>query len=268
MSSSKHTNRGVVTGGCMVSELVLGGIFMENLKMEKQRTGRNYGELAKTAVRQGFRGTHAGLIPWGVVMGFGKGFVLGGSMSAIQGAQKRVGWTGGCADIASGVGSGAIQGAALTPMMLARTIVNENVTSKTAQTGIVPVFKEMLNRGIMTGGTSVIGRQAGNWGCRLMFMSLMSNEDDSKFAKLSKAFVSGVGTATLTLPIDTLIPITQSGEAKSYHGGKWGYVRNMLARDGVSILCRGYVMRCLYVGYHTVWAVGVCDIVSSLLNKP
>ena len=76
--------KGFVSGGCIVAEMALGGIFMENLKMEKQRTSKPYYTLAKNTLKQGIRGFEAGLFPWGVTIGFTKGTVLGWSHSHIK----------------------------------------------------------------------------------------------------------------------------------------------------------------------------------------
>ena len=73
-----------VSGLSIVSEMTLGGLFMENLKMEKQRTSKPYPVLAKNVLRQGLKGIEAGLIPWGVTIGMAKGLSLGWSHSVIN----------------------------------------------------------------------------------------------------------------------------------------------------------------------------------------
>ena len=48
--------KAIISGGCVLTEMSLGGIFMENLKMEKQRTSLGYPVIARNLLGQGLKG--------------------------------------------------------------------------------------------------------------------------------------------------------------------------------------------------------------------
>ena len=54
-----------------------GHLFMENIKMEKQRTNNSYYSIYKKFYKRGFNGYISGFFPWGILLAFGKGFIVG-----------------------------------------------------------------------------------------------------------------------------------------------------------------------------------------------
>lgn len=124
--------------------------------MEKQRTNLPYSTLIGRVGRQGLAGFEAGLWPWGVVLGLTKGTVLGGALvrsppppranwvelvrlselrrltmapRGSQGTSQNLLRSAGCSDrttkVASGFMAGAVQGVFMSPILLARTRVNQ-----------------------------------------------------------------------------------------------------------------------------------------------
>ena len=57
--------KGAITGGTVIAEMLLGGLFLENLKMQKQLLAQPYPTVARTMLRAGLGGFWAGFWPWG-----------------------------------------------------------------------------------------------------------------------------------------------------------------------------------------------------------
>eukprot|EP00121_Abeoforma_whisleri_P016621 Awhi_evm1s15242 len=68
----KPLKKAAITGVAVLLEMSSGGLFMENVKMEKQRTSEPYPKIIRNVLSQGVRGFEAGLWPWGVVLGLTK----------------------------------------------------------------------------------------------------------------------------------------------------------------------------------------------------
>lgn len=50
----------IITGTAVVAEMASGGLFLENVKMEKQRTSLPYPTLMRQILSQGIKGFEAG----------------------------------------------------------------------------------------------------------------------------------------------------------------------------------------------------------------
>ena len=289
--STKNINpniKGFISGGCIIGEMILGGLFMENLK---QRTSKPYYSLASNTLKQGIRGFEAGLLPWGVAIGFTKGTVLGWSHSYIKNICYRKDISSNTTAYISGFGSGAVQGAFISPLMLARTRINESITQRGLNNQIKTGWKNDLkmssgilysvvkNEGITSlfkGMPVMIARRSIDWGLRFSIKnsldlqlklykssSAKGRSQLNNYEKLATSFASGVISSAFTMPLDRMIPIMQSSS-------KDGIIKTMktnLANEGFGTLFRGYGMRSIHTGWHTTFAIFVADYVYDVINK-
>ena len=126
--------KALITGPAVLLEMLTGGLFMENLKMEKQRTSHPYYTIARRTLNQGLRGFWAGFMPWGFTLGMAKGTVLGGARSGFLNLfSNHTSMTAGQADVASGFCAGGVQGIFMSPILLARTKVNQHLADRAIQ---------------------------------------------------------------------------------------------------------------------------------------
>eukprot|EP00124_Ichthyophonus_hoferi_P001347 Ihof_evm9s67 gene=Ihof_evmTU9s67 len=225
--------KAAITGGAVLLEMTSGGLFMENIKMEKQRTSRPYPKIVKNMLSQGIRGYEAGLWPWGFVLGLTKGSVLGGAKAKFDALGRYYGLNKKTADLVAGFGAGAVQGLFMSPILLARTRVNQNLIDRAmAGNKQLSVSEEMrlssriLNdaikkEGIMmltTGMATCIFKRSMDWGTRYLFINLIRAKlQDSKGGlaltdteKLYTSYLGGAASVTVTQPIDRLMPILQA----------------------------------------------------------
>merc|ERR1719411_393942 len=120
--------KGAITGGTVIAEMLLGGLFLENLKMQKQLLAQPYPTVARTMLRAGLGGFWAGFLPWGAALGLSKGIVLGSAKAFWQNvflnytnvSEDNI-------DFYSGTLAGACQAFVMGPTLLARTRVNEGL---------------------------------------------------------------------------------------------------------------------------------------------
>ena len=260
------------SGTAIICEMTTGGLFMENLKMEKQRTSKPYPFLAKRVLSQGIKGFEAGLLPWGVTVGLTKGMALGWSHSVIKNKCNKYGLSENVTGNISGFGSGAFQGFCIAPLQLARIRVNEVVASrpkagtwreeiKMSATVLNDVVKKNGIGSLFTGiGTTMIKRSF-DWGLRFGIKSQLDKQlqkydiGNSHMANIGAAFASGTMSAFITMPIDRTIPLLQSSKG----GNFFSLLKQKIAKEGYSTLFRGYGIRAISTGYHTTFALFVSD---------
>ena len=85
MTNNKNNIRtGFITGSSVICCMLSGQLLLENIKMEKQRTSLAYPRIAKNLISQGSKGYLSGFLPWGIMLGFGKGFVVGSVSSKVK----------------------------------------------------------------------------------------------------------------------------------------------------------------------------------------
>eukprot|EP01135_Chromosphaera_perkinsii_P000493 Nk52_evm47s96 gene=Nk52_evmTU47s96 len=279
-----------ITGFAVIAEMVTGGLFMENVKMEKQRTSLPYPVLMKRILGQGFRGFEAGLWPWGVVLGLTKGTVLGGSKVEIYHRCQQFGLSKKNSQYVSGFGAGAVQGAFMSPILLARTRVNQSLTERAAAGKVdTSVFAEMklsqqvISNAIRKEGFMVItqgmgvcvAKRALDWGSRFVFLQLIHDQmlrskgevgnpkalNDAE--RLGASFFAGALSVVVTVPIDRFMPLLQASDRKES-------VMREFARkvhtEGYSTVFRGWFMRTVHTGYHTMFAIFIADKIYAYLS--
>lgn len=276
--------KAAVTGGSVVLEMLSGGLAMENLKMEKQRTSLPYPVLARRVVAAGPSGWVAGFLPWAGLLGLTKGSVLGGARSALLKVLDNAGVEKGRADLISGFGAGAVQGVFMSPILLARTRVNQSLTERAAAAGgkrLTTSFVQetrisfnILNEAVRaegigmlaTGMHVMVAKRALDWGTRFIIIRKYKeafrglNADNaplSSMQQLSASFLGGATSCAITMPVDRMMPILQQSRPDSQTMAQ--FLRAKIASEGLGTLQRGFAMRALHTGYHTTFAVFVAD---------
>ena len=262
------------SGLAVVCEAATGGLFMENLKMEKQRTSQPYPVIVKRVLGQGIKGFEAGLIPWGITVGMSKGTALGLSHAMIKNKCNEYELSKTMTTNVAGFGSGAFQGACISPLMLARSRVNEVISSR-PKAGTwreeIRMSGTILNNAIKKDGVgslfngmgATIAKRSFDWGLRFNIKSIIDAQlqkhdiKNTTFVGIGSAFASGTLSAFITMPIDRTIPLLQS----SAGGNFFTALKQKIAKEGYGTLFRGYGIRAINTGYHTTFAIFVADII-------
>jgi len=283
IKTENATQKAAITGVAVICEMLTGGLFLENVKMEKQRTSDGYGPIMSRTLRQGLRGFWAGFWPWGCVLGLSKGTVLGGARAFFLNRFLALEWSKGSADIASGFCAGGVQGIFMSPILLARTRVNRFLTERIQSSGQqrieTSLFEEMrlsttiLNRAVQEEGVMVLCKGMGtmvpkrmlDWGTRFLFMKGLRDAlyqqkgKDYKMTELEDlgiAFVGGTASVAITMPVDRLMPVIQGIDRGQ---SAFKVLQGKFRTEGFSTLFRGGIIRAVHCGWHTTWAIYVSN---------
>lgn len=273
-------NKGLFTGISVISEMLLGGIFLENIKIEKQRTSLPYPIIYRNILKNGIYGFYAGFIPWGFALGFGKGFVLGSSKTKITNICKKYNIDNNYTNIISGFGAGAFQGMYNSPLALAKTRINKNMNTQIIKLNFINHIKyssSILNSSIKNEGFKVLLsgmpqmmlKRSLDWGTRFYFIDKIQlyfkNNNDHLTDKhiIASSFIGGSLSVLLTMPIDRLLPVIQSNTSNKNISC---IIKNKIKDEGIITLFRGWRIRTLQTGWHTTFAIFIADKLYNLYN--
>ena len=277
--------KAAVTSACTLVEQATGGLFLENMKMERQRTSLPYTKLVRDTLRQGIAGFEAGLWPWGVILSVTKGAVLGYSRAKLMRAcETHTHWSASTISIASGFGAGAIQGACMSPVILAIVRVNKALSEKTARGVKVDWMSELKlsahvlrhavrqegPRVLLSGMGPFVVKRSIDWGVRFACIEAVQSSYVAKTGrpptssqKLNAILTGAFVSVFVSMPLDRIIPVLQGGSNQS----PLAALRTKLKAEGASTLFRGAVFRCLQTGWHTVFTLFVADAVMDAILK-
>eukprot|EP01083_Nonionella_stella_P140206 429367_1 len=286
------TVKGIITGGTVIAEMLMGGLFLENLKMQKQLLAQPYPTVARTMLRAGLGGFWAGFWPWGAALGVSKGIVLGSAKAFWQNVfLNHTNVSHDSIELYSGTLAGACQGIVMGPTLLARTRVNEGLRLRMEagleSKGVMGEFgisMSILNDAIKRDGfkTLTIGlptmvlKRSLDWGCRFFMMGIVkeqwrkakSNPDEGLKAweRLVSTFIGSGSSVLILQPLDKLMPVIQADR-----GGKsvMDLLRVQIANKGyIQCFWGGTGIRLVHIGWHTSWAIFVAqEIYNSLYHK-
>lgn len=268
--------KGMCSGTSVLMEMGSLGLFLENVKLEKQRTSKPYPIIMKNLLNQGLKGYWSGFVPWGVSLGFSKGFILGYSKKYFDDLYGKK-LTPYYANILAGISAGGIQGAFMSPLLLARTRVNQHMMEriknnpylKSSMIQEMKISSQILNnelkregfKFIFTGMPVMIFKRCLDWGSRFFIMGIVREnimrikkiDKLNDFDKIWTAYFSGILSVSFCQPIDRLMPIIQQ---KSNDGlGIMARIANKIKTEGILTMYRGWGIRSIQTGWHTMFAV-------------
>jgi len=296
-SSSSEFISAIAGGTAVIAHAALGGLFIENVKLEKQRLYKNesYFKISARLLRQGPAGFLAGFWPWGCLLAAVRGSVLSSSRKFFGSKFRNFDATRAHADDLAGFCAGAMQGLATSPILLARVRVLQSIAER-SQASIAKGGSEIVCQGlrdemrlsshilseaIRTEGVSVLTRgmatmgvkRAFDWGTRFYLIDwtrdlLKTATGQSKLnhgQTLLTDFVGGALSCLFTNPLDRLMPVIQQAGMKGQ--GTISVLMGLLKREGVITLWRGFAFRAVHSGYHTMFAVHVADSLATVLSS-
>mmetsp|Transcript_1145 Transcript_1145/g.1599 ORF Transcript_1145/g.1599 Transcript_1145/m.1599 type:complete len:286 (+) Transcript_1145:107-964(+) len=273
------------------STMVAGGLeplcfgkFTENLKMEKQRTGKPYPQIVRMFASRGIPGIMAGAVPWGVLLGASKGlfFGLGKACgdailpSNIQGKQRAV---------AMGGFAGAFQGVGIAPFLLASTRVNQAIAQGNSEATSLAYSFRILGNVIRTEGMQAITRGMGtnafkralDWVVRFYIRETLTEPIKAKKAKSLKpgekvklsdldklwtSLAAGGISVYVSTPLDRLLPLLQQRDSSK---STLTLLREQF-KGGLPKLYAGAVARSAHAALHVCFLMFVGDKIKQLFN--
>ncbi|ETO07168.1 hypothetical protein RFI_30225 [Reticulomyxa filosa] len=181
----------------------------------------------------------------------------------------------------------------MSPILLARTRVNQYLTERAAAEGHIKTsfFREMsismsiLNKelhakGISTlfiGMPAMVFKRSIDWGSRFLLMRWLRhayfdyNGFDSKrklndMEELAIAFGGGTLSVFVTMPIDRLMPILQAA-GRTKDATIWSITIQKFRAEGLGTLQRGLVFRTIHCGWHTSFAIFLSQKIYNIIDQ-
>ena len=247
---------------CQIS----GHLLFDNMKMEKQRTGLSYMKIFNKFRSNGLNGIYSGFLPWGVLLGYGKGFIVGGVSYKLKNynnnnTDKLT------TSVYSGIGSGICEALYMNPIMIARNNINLNQTAKINNRSIFEEIKfssgilkkNIKNDGIMSlyrGVSILIFRRSLDWSSRFLFIEILNNkyknikDDELNFKeKCLTTMIGSALTTPITTPIDRILPIIYTnGRKKAIR-----IIKEKIKNEGYKTFFSGLIFRSISTGYYTLF---------------
>ncbi|KNC55055.1 uncharacterized protein AMSG_10651 [Thecamonas trahens ATCC 50062] len=278
-----------IGAGMVIAEMVTGGLFLENLKMEKQRTSNPYPvlvrQLLKGNIADKIIGFEAGLLPWGVVLGVTKGAVLLFAKTFYNNVFDNVSFLSkDQGELVAGALAGATQGVFISPLLLARTRVNKALVSRPPMGPMEEIkfsfrvmnedvrAKGFIRGAIMPGMAACVAKRTLDWGSRfaliLYLKKFFAKEDGTPFTHAESGmitFLGGVLSVSVTMPVDRLLPVIQGATSSSE--SVMTVMRARMAQEGLTTWFRGWFVRALHTGYHSLFAISGTAFVASMIMR-
>jgi hypothetical protein len=279
----------LVIGPLMVlGEMTTGGHTMEMIKIIKQATNQSYVTITRDLWRnEGFLGLYKGFLPWGALQ-----MVKGIPVLFIQAESdhqlKKLGVGAGVAETLAGVLGGIGQGVFMTPTQRLKTIVmtDPKYSGAAAPKSISQAFKMttivaydvVKSDGVGTlfkGLGPMMYKRGCDWGLRFWGVAaakdfLTRNDPKKKlstFEKLAVGFFGGA-VSTLTMPFDSWVSNCQKASKAGAKMSSMDVAREMWRTNGVHSFVRGWSMRLIHAGYHTMWMTTIGQMIFEAIRGP
>lgn len=266
----------LISGSVAWTFELLGGHYMEVLKIAKQTSDLSYMQITKNMIKKkGLSGVLDGYFPWGSIQCFAKGATLGfGQALGRKMLDGRV--SDSTAETLSGGIGGGFQGFVMSPILLLKTRVITDPsfrgTGGTWQTtvaatklGVELVQREGMMVLMKGAGTFTVKRIA-DWTTRFFFAEQVTNlarqskgVDNNTLTfgeKMMCSLLGGVLSATVTIPIDVMVATIQDAGKAGQQVSIMKTFQDKIAQGGmrglVEYSTRGYVARVAHVGLTTM----------------
>ncbi len=268
---------GCLSGSSVILGMISGHLFMENIKMEKQRTSLKYSVITKNLIRKGMHGYLSGFFPWGIMLGFGKGFIVGSFSNEIGNHLKKYDFNDKNKSIIKGIGTGIVESLYMNPIMMARAKVNKKISTSSnnnIKDSIYILNKSIKQNGIRSiyNGISLLAlRRSIDWGSRFTFIQYFQNNiikyynyqninDLTMFQKFYSTALGSALTTPFSTPIDRLLPIIYTSSNFKQVIKKIKY--NTIKYGVVQTFFSGLVMRSISTGYYTTFLLFIPHIIN------
>lgn len=248
------------TGISNIAAMVSGTILLENVKMEKQRTGDTYKNILMNFRKNGIHGYFSGFFPYGAMSGFLKGSAIGFANVLINNniqlknkyQQK----------ILVGVGTGIMESIVMNPIMMSRNIANKvlyenknKITMIQQNKLVLEKYKELIKKNgvfhFYKGLNVLILKRSVDWATRFYLIEKVENTykkyvtNYTYLDKIACTFTGAILSMPLTTPFDRFVPVVyDSGYKKVYE---------IIKRDGLKSLYTGGTVRILNIGVYTTF---------------
>lgn len=220
------------SAAAIISQLT-GFLFLENVKMEKQRTNSSYRSIVPKFLN--FSSFWNGFWPYGGLQAFTKGLIFGCNHYLIRPRLQSFDLSPTQVNLAVGLTTGISEALLTSPLMHARVQLNRQVTESVSYTFRMPPMRTLLQ-----GSQVLMAKRMVDWTTRFMMI-----DEIKKVSPISSSAVNtfiGAGlTSFVSSPIDRLLPVVYSNQR----------IADVLKSQKWSFLYKGFAFRALSTAQYT-----------------
>jgi hypothetical protein len=257
-------NNGLKSGTSAVLGMLSGSLLLENMKMEKQRTGLSYKTIFYNFKKTGLRGIYSGLYPWGIMSGYAKGFGVGASSHLFNNLYPNNKFKKPLVGLSVGMSEAFL----VSPLLLLRNKTNKAIIDGNFTSSVSLVKDHIKQNGILSlwKGTAIFAvRRSLDWASRFYF--IQKGEDfakkinkNSPVMNTSITFFASASTVLITTPIDRILP-------KIYTDKKnFSTIIKEIKSEGIKSIYCGTTARALNTGLVTCWLLLFPKIIDLIIQ--
>jgi len=272
----------------VLGEMTTGGHTMEMLKIIRQAKNVSYYEAFQGLWQnEGFLGLYKGFLPWGALQ-MVKGIPVIFIQAESDHAMKEMGVGKQTSETLSGILGGIGQGIFITPTQRLKTIVMTDpkysgasapkTTGEALRTASVVIVDIVKNDGIgslFKGLGPMMAKRGMDWGLRFWGVAYAKNylmKDDPKrelsaIERLGIGFFGGA-VSTLTMPFDSWVANCQKATKSGVSKTSIEVAKEMWAQGRFEPFVRGWTMRLMHAGYHTMWMTTIGQMIFEWVRGP
>ena len=262
-------NKTVNTGLSNIFAMLSGTLFLENIKMEKQRTNDSYKNIINKFRSRGINGYLSGFFMFGLTSGFLKGCSIGLSTNLINENIKLNNIY--HQKIILGVGTGIFESLIMNPLMISRNLSNKliyenkNITIRNQQKQVIDEFKNLINKNGISyfykGLNTLIIKRSIDWACRFYFIEKVKynynkyiNKEFNLKDKIICTFIGAMISSPITTPFDRFLPVIYENGYKK--------AKEIIKKEGIKSLYTGGFVRILNSGLYTSYIMCFPNIIN------
>lgn len=236
-----------------------GFLFLENVKMEKQRTDMSYRRIIPHFLTP--RTFISGFFPYGMIQAYSKGFIFGMNQSYIKPYLSRHISNSHLQNVGVGLTTGITEALLTSPLLYARLHVNKNLVegSITNITNNTNIFRLSSLPSIFKGVNVLIAKRTIDWSSRLVLIDAVA-KSSTQYGIESKTIHTFIGasiSSVFSAPVDRLLPIIYTKQS----------ISKILKNQGLSFFYKGFVCRCLSTAHYTTFLLVFPDYLRNLNKK-
>lgn len=237
---NKNKNSLFTYGLSAILSQLTGFLFLENVKMEKQRTNMPYSQIIPKFTK--YNTFVNGFFPYGALQAFSKGFIFGMNQKFLK---PHLSFSQDINNIILGLSTGISEAILTSPLLYFRTQLNKKVSEgNTDPFNLKSVFK---------GSNILIAKRTIDWSTRFIVIDYIKKISPYKNDLVNTFIGSGV-SSIFSSPIDRLLPLVYSNQS----------VMDIFKKQGLSFFYKGFTFRCLSTAHYSTWILLFPDYVMKM----
>lgn len=213
-----------------------GFLFLENVKMEKQRTDMSYRQIVPkfTKINTFFNG----FLPYGALQAFSKGFIFGMNQTFVK---PHLHFSKETNNLVIGISTGVSEALLTSPLLYMRSQLNKKIMEDLKNKDIKKI-KNIDFKSTFKGSNILVAKRTVDWTTRFFVIDYV--KEHSPFDNIIINTFLGAGMSSVfSAPIDRLLPLVYSKQS----------LVDVYKKQGLLFFYKGFTFRCLSTAHYSTW---------------